>query len=370
MTINIFKQIPVALATVLFASAYAGMDMDTRVTQLEQQLAQVRTENAMGTYGSKVGSAQPDVVGGNDFFVELNVTYEQTRFGGSEYCYSDADNSSATPIDGTLRDVKPKWQFGVEAAVGIITGLDDWEVLAQYSYLGASGSSSIGAGLNGVIVPLRADQNLTLPAGVLGAAFTRCTQAQASSSWQYNVLSAEFAKAFFLSRTLSLRPYGGLSTTWMELKEKVSYSGGAQLGNNSVYSKDVNQYWGLGPIFGLGSKLHLGAGFSFYSDMATTFFYGNVDVTHKEYYSNAPTVGVISLNGDLHRFVPQLEAGLGLTYETYLNDNKDHLEVSLGYDLTYIFRLNQMLSSQDGIISRYSEDVTMEGVKLSLRWDF
>lgn len=368
MTINIFKQIPVVLATVLFASAYAGMDMDTRVTQLEQQLAQVRTENAMGTYGSKVGSAEPDVVGGSDFFVELNVTYEQTRFGGAEYAYSDADSSSATPISGDIREVRPKWQFGVEAAVGLITNLDDWEILAQYSYLGSSGSSSIGSGLNGDVVPLRADPYLTnsLPGGFL---FASCSQAQASSSWQYNVLSAEFAKAFFLSRTLSVRPYGGLSTTWMELKEHVAYSGG-QLGNNSVYSKDVNQYWGLGPIMGFNTKLHVGSGFSFYTDMATTFFYGNVDVYHHEYYSNVPTVATIKLNGDLHRFIPQMEAGLGLTYETYLNDNKDHLEVCLGYDLTYIFRLNQMLSSQQGIISRYSEDVTMQGVKLSLRWDF
>lgn len=369
MTINLFKHIPVALATVVFASAHAGMDMDSRVTQLEQQMAQVRSENSMDGYGAVLAPASPEVNGAG-YFVEFSVLYEQPRFGGSEYAYSDADSAINAPIRGNVKDVRPNWQFGVEAAIGLVTNHDNWEVLAQYTYLGTSGSSHLNAGLNNAIIQMRADQNLTVPAGVLGQEFNLATKASATVDWQYNLLSAGVAKDYFLSKTFAIRSFGGLSSTWISMKENVSYTGGSTLGVNSVYVKDKNTFWGIGPVGGMTAKLFLGYGFSLYGDLTGTLFFGNFDVTHTETYSNAPTVGLIDLSADLHRFVPQIQSGVGLAFDKYFNDNRDHIMVSLGYDTTYLVRLNQMIKSNDNVVERYSEDATIQGAKLTIRWDF
>ncbi len=367
MTINIFKHIPVALATVVFASAHAGMDMDSRVTQLEQQMAQVRGENAMDGYGAVLAPSSPEVNGAG-YFVEFSVLYEQPRWGGTEYAFSDADSSTNAPIHGNVKDVRPNWQFGVEAAVGIITNHDNWEVLAQYTYLGTSGSSHLNAGLNNVVMQMRASQALTTPTS-LGTAFNVATKASATVDWQYNLLSAGVAKDYFLSKTFAVRSFGGLSSTWISMKENVSYTGG-DLGVNSVYVKDKNTFWGLGPVGGMTAKLFLGYGFSLYGDLAGTLFFGNFDVSHVETYSNDPTIGVIDLTADLHRFVPQIQAGVGLAFDKYFNDNKDHIMVSLGYDTTYIVRLNQTIRNRSNTITRYSEDASLQGAKLTIRWDF
>lgn len=53
MKVGFFRKIPVAIASLVASStAFAAMDMDSRVSQLEDQMQQVRTETAMGTYGN------------------------------------------------------------------------------------------------------------------------------------------------------------------------------------------------------------------------------------------------------------------------------------------------------------------------------
>ncbi|MBI5273524.1 MAG: MOMP family protein [Chlamydiales bacterium] len=370
MTANIFKKIPIALAAVAFASASAAMDMDSRVTQLEQQMAQVRTENTLGTFGAKTAPASPDVIGGTDWFLELALLYAHPRIGGTEYAYSDDDPAFVLPINGTMKDVKPNWNFGVLAGIGIDTTYDDWQLYAEYTYLGSSGSSSMDAGLNGTVIPLRSAMLIT--GAVRPGTFDQVDTAEADFSFTLNSVTLQAARDFFVSKTLSLRPFTGVTSTWLDLKENVTYSGGRDLRVNSVYVEDESDFWGIGPVAGLSGKLHLGYGFSVYTDVSGVLYFGNFDVEHEENFSLVEDDS-IELDADFHRMVPAVAMGLGLVYERFLDDNRHHIAISLGYDTSYFWRANQMLRLEDNdslVYGRYSEDVYIDGLKLELRWDF
>lgn len=370
MNTNIFKKIPIALAVAAFASVQAASDMDTRVKQLEEQMSQVRTGNPMGTYGANNASANPQVHG-TDFYIDLSVLYEQPRVAGSEYSYTD-DNTTAgdTPLRGSIKEVRPDWTFGVQVGVGMDTYHDGWRVGVEYSHLDSNGSSSASGGLNGNVVALRGTPNLFSSGGT---DFTNCTQAKANISFDYNSVALAASRGMFLSETLSFTPFAGLNTSWVKIKENVSYTGGDILDVNSIYVNDSSKFWGLGPVGGFNGKLYLGAGFAIFGDFSAALLYGNFDVNHYEYYSANEANNNIKLDGDLHRFVPELAMALGLSYDTYLDNNKHHINISLGYDATYMFRVNQMIKLDDNATyryDRYSEDASMSGVKLQARWDF
>ena len=64
---------------------------------------------------------------------------------------------------------------------------------------------------------------------------------------------------------------------------------------------------------------------------------------------------------------------LGLRYDKYVNDNKQHIGIGLGFEANYWWRQNQMLKIDDSAVlkyERYSEDVSMHGITLDFKWDF
>ena len=88
----------VAIAT--SSAAFAAMDLEARLTELENQMQQVRTETAMDTYGANTALARPAVEDGYNWFVMLDVLYWRTKIGGTEYAYTDQDPTASLPIKG------------------------------------------------------------------------------------------------------------------------------------------------------------------------------------------------------------------------------------------------------------------------------
>ena len=64
---------------------------------------------------------------------------------------------------------------------------------------------------------------------------------------------------------------------------------------------------------------------------------------------------------------------LGLRFDKYIHNNKQHLGIGLGFEANYWWRQNQMIKIDDAAVlkyERYSEDVSMHGITLDLKWDF
>jgi hypothetical protein len=338
MNINLFKNLPVAIACLSSVAAFAGMDMDSRVSQLEAQMKQVRTSTDNNGFGAKTVSAAPILDEGFDFFVGLGVVYQNASLGGTEYAYSDNDEEIAYPVHGDLRETKDSWNWGINAMVGFNTSLDGYDVRLVNSYFDTNHSTSVQAGLSGDVVPLRFNSYIT------GATVTDSVDyAKSSLSITYDLLGIELGRDFFLSQHLSVRPNYGLLTSWMWLENKINYTGG-DLVNDSVYVQDKSNWWGIGPQFGLDTNWGLGKGWSIFADTKGSLMYGRFQVSHQEEYSasaqpHQPTD--IKVYG--HRMIPYIQAMIGVAYKYYTESNKQAFRLRAGYNTQYFLGANQMI---------------------------
>ncbi len=378
MEVNLLRKIPITMAILVGASAFAAMDTDSRITQLEQQMKQVRTENAMGTYGAKTASARPDV-DGNGWFLTGDVFYWKAAVGGTEYAYSDQDPIAALPISGRVKDMDFDWDWGFRVGIGYNFLHDGWDVSAQYTWFNSSGSDSSSAGLNSSLVPLKGLARIvSTPANPLHL-FLFCRSAKSQYNFDFQSVDLDLGRNYFVSGKLSFRPYFGLKAAWIDQQQITRYTGGEPdafnnigPGINTIHVKDDCDFKGLGPRTGLDSKWHLGHGFSIFGNFATALVWGFYDVSHKEKYSPVAD-NHVKLSADMNRFSPTVQFQLGLAYDAYFLNDTNHITIGLGFDAQYWWRQNQMLKIDDSTpakYERYSEDVSMQGVTLDIKWDF
>lgn len=396
-----------ALALAASSVAFGAMSTNERVAQLEKQMQCVYMDviyddcgQQTMTCGAQTAPARPMTMGdkcrcGYGWFVEFDVIYWHPKVGGTEFAYTDdspvlqvAANNTANPgfpVKGRVKDIDFGWDWGFKVALGYNFDHDNWDGLIKYTRLDSEGSESTRPGQNSLVVPLRGSSSITNGPNVVNVdpqptgTFIYCASAKSEFDIDYDRLDLEMGRNFFVSPKLSMRPYVGLVAAWIDLYQNIRYSGGAPsssnlgLDVNTVHIHDESDFKGVGPKLGFDSKWYLGHKFSVFGNISTALVYGHFDVSHQEYYSLLEDTNEISLNGDTNRFAPNSVYELGLSYDTYLNDNKQHLSLALGFEGQYWFRVNQMLKIDDFAVlkfERFSEDVSFHGVTFKIRLDF
>ena len=368
---NFLKKVSLAMAATLTSCAvFAGMDMDSRVSQLETQMKQVRTETELGTAGGNTASARP-MADEKGFYLGAGFVYQQARAAGTEYAYSEDNTAASFPLDGSMVDIHSGWDWGLNVQAGYNMNHDMWDVRVGYNYFSQSSSHSQAAGLNDTIIPLRADSAI-----VNGTAnsFTSCARATSQYSVSLNLVDLQIGRAFFVSEMLSFRPMLGLASKWIDQEQKSQYTGGTQVGLNTVHVKDSNDFWGIGPEIGMYTKWYIGEGFHFFGDTNASLLYGTFDVKHREYLSGSSTQ-TLKISGDTHKIVPTAQAIIGLGYDVYVENNTHFFSIRLGWNLQYYWDQNQMLrvTSENGTIPQYTranDFLAIQGITLDLVWSF
>lgn len=374
MNVNFIKKASIMLAPVVAMSTVsAAMDTDARLSELESQMKQVRTETAVGTYGANTATARPEV-NGNGWFLTADLLYWKAQVGGTEFAYTDQDPFATLPTSGRVKDNDFSWDWGLRAGIGYNFLHDGWDAMLRFTYFNSGGSSSTSGGLNSSVIPLKGHSDITLGDGN----FEYCNSAKSQFDFDYKILDLDLGRHYFVSRNLSFHPFIGLKTAWIDLEQDVTYSGGQEntgdlgLGVNNVSVDDESDFWGLGPHTGVNTSWFLGNGFSVFGNLAGALLYGNFDVDHKEKYS-AIQNNRVSLSANTHRFSPTVQFQLGLSYQTYIYNDKQHFYVGLGYENNYWWRQNQFIKVDGGDSRRYervSEDIAMHGITFDIKWDF
>jgi hypothetical protein len=384
MNINLLKKVPLALAALATSSvAYAAMDMDTRVSQLEQQMKQVRTETAMGTYGATTAPARP-AVEGHGFKFAFDILYWHTRMGGTEFAYTNNSDCSSFPINGELAEISFGWDWGFRVGLGYNFEHDDWDVMATYTLFNTSGSNGEGSNTNAVSVVGNKGWSLTPSGGdATGAdsSFICAESGKSKMKLDLDVVDLELGRNYFVSRDLSFRPHVGLETAWVKGEQNTYFTGGQAasparafpLGSNTFHIDDTNNFWGIGPRTGFNSNWYLGNGFSIFGDADLALHWGRFKVSHKESYTGVED-NTINISANMHRFVPKAGLSLGLRYGAYVFKQEQYISVSLGYETQYWWRVNQSLIVDDNDSSprfnRASEDLGYQGVTFKFAWEF
>lgn len=354
-----------AIAFALSATAFAGPDLDTRVHDLEKQMKQVRTETASHTYGANTATARPDVHG-YGWFLSFDVLYWQVKIGGTEYALSDQDQQATVPIHGKYRGIDFNWDWGFRAGLGYNFIHGDWDIYANFTYLNTGNNSMVTGEGNGCVIP-----QLGL-AVVAANSFNAAAKATSEYKFTFDRIDLELGRNYYVSRDLSFRPHFGLMTAWINQKQLTRYTG-RDLGVNTAHVKDRDDFWGIGPRTGVNSKWYLTNGFSVLGNASASLVYGLHGVRHKNWLSSSPETHYANVSANMHKFSPTMMLQLGLTYDRYIYNDKQHINVSLFWDTQYWWRMNQNLRSTFESPIKYirnSEDLSLQGITLSFRLDF
>jgi len=393
MELKIAKNIPVALALAATSVAFGAMSTNERVAQLEQEMQCVYLNSINDTCGAQTALARPMVKGdcrcGMGWFAEFDILYWHSYIGGTEFAYTDNSpalipgmtDGTGFPVKGRTKDVDMDMEWGFKAALGYNFEHDGWDSRLRYTRFHTNDSSSTSAGLNSTVVPLRGAASLTNGSGAgpqPTGTFQFCSSAKSNVELDYDRLDLDLGRSFFVSKYLAMRPSIGLTGAWFDIDQNTTYTGGTAsgdslgLGVNSVHVKDSSDFSGIGPKAEIETKWYLGNHFSIYGNVTGALVYGHFDVTHSERYSLL-SGNKIKLDGSQNRFSPNAVYELGLSYDTYVNDNQQHISVFIGYEVQQWFRLNQSLEINDYQVlkyNRYSEDVSYQGVTFGARLDF
>ncbi|MEM8727998.1 MAG: Lpg1974 family pore-forming outer membrane protein [Chlamydiota bacterium] len=382
MKVSILRKISIAIGSLVVPSAaFAAMDMDSRITQLENQMQQVRTETAMGTCGAKRASARPEVEGYGWSFT-FDALYWRTKVGGTEFAYTNQSPKNQFPMEGRAKDIDFKWNWGIRVGLGRNFAHDGWDLKGRYTWFDAGGSGSAKVDSSGAVIPLKGSPTIVEDeSAATQNQFLYCTSAKSEYGFDYSALDLELGHAYFVSRKLSFRPHWGLKAAWIDQEQITRYTGGAidteepenlGLEGNTVHVKDNCDFKGLGPRVGFDSRWHLGNGFSIFGDIAGALVFGYFDIEHKEHYSQLVD-NRVKLGANRHAFSPTAHVQLGLRYDNYIHNSTQHIGVGLGFEAQYWWRQNQMLTIGDTKpikYDRYSEDISMHGLTLDIQWDF
>ncbi|MCI5051665.1 MAG: Lpg1974 family pore-forming outer membrane protein [Simkaniaceae bacterium] len=291
---------------------------------------------------------------------------------GTEYCYTDQDNTASTyPLKGQVKENKLDWDWGLTVGVGAGLQHDGWDLQLNYTYFRNAHSSSAAGGRQGSVVATRGTPRLN--ANNAGVQLINVNEARSSLKFTYSDLTLELGRDYFVSGRLQVRTFYSLEAQWLKLNQDIQYIGGDLLGVNSTFVEDRCKFWGLGPRTGINTKWHLGYDFSIFGDVDVSLLYAHFDVSHKENAGADPINNAIRLSGDTNRFVPEVHYELGLSYDRYFDDNRHHIGVKLGYTADYMWGVNQYIYNFDNSTNRYgrmTENLGMQGAKLTVRWDF
>lgn len=363
------------MTAVLPAMSFAA-SLDSRVDSLEQTVMQSTTKNDLGGMGARNASALPST-DNTGWHAEIGFIYEQPRVGGTLFAIKKSATGSGQ-TKSTRQTVKqdPKWAWGLNIGVGY-KGFEYWDCEINYTYFKNSASTSAGAGFGGTVAPTKTQFDLVSSATPL----TDVTSAKSDLNVELSSFDATVGNIYFTQKFFSTGIKAGLRSQWLSLKQNSSYTGGSVLGNNSAYVNDKSRYWGIGPVLTLANEWFVGRGFSFFINNSLSALYSKFKVTQNQTYSADETAGY-SISDYVNSVLPELDVNLGIGYGSYFANRKQYLSLKLGWDFHYFFGANQSLQNSDSYITSGSTvysgtkvfnqnaDFSMQGLMLTVRWDF
>ncbi|WP_420420907.1 Lpg1974 family pore-forming outer membrane protein [Simkania sp.] len=348
-------------------------NIDDRIQDLEMEMKEISVRTPHETLGIQFGSARPDVRGDSRYFLTFDILYWHTKVGGTEFAYT-TQSPQRFPSKGSLKHNHFSWDLGLKVGLGYHLTHDGWDLYGCYTWYENDDTDQVAQRFPSFVVPERV--------------YAPFPAEKAKSNYDTDYQSADFelARSYFISRYFSFRPHIGVKSSWINLRQAVTYS----LPMNSNFpelhfkSKDSNRFWGFGPRLGVNSKWHLGYGFSIFGEVSAALFYGYFNTGHKESVPPNLVAGnrgtIINLESKFHHYVPFISYHLGLCWQRYVNRQRQHIAFSLGYETQYYWRVNQMnhnglTTFTQGQLIRLafdhdSEDLSFYGMTGRFRLDF
>ena len=264
------------------------------------------------------------------------------------------------------------WDWGFRVGLGLNLPHDGWDLYLNWTRFHTNAKRAVNAPQGGTLYPVAIH-----PGSVAGALLT-ADKARYHWHLRLNEIDLELGREFFVSKWLTMRPFAGMRTAWIDQRDETTLQG-LHSDPNRPNKRELNRknnYWGLGIRGGLDTQWGLGCGWSIFANYSASLLYGRFSVDVKQYSINA--LGVRTTNVDvgnpfrLGRAITDFI--LGVRYDYMFCNERYHIGIQVGWEQQMFYGQNQFTRFVDdtamGAFVANQGDLTLQGYSARVRFDF
>jgi hypothetical protein len=282
------------------------------------------------------------------FSVEGDLIYWRADEGGLEY---------ATTAGNDVESPNIRWSPGYKVGIGYLFEQHDfWDLFLRWT---AFQTKQHGK-KEGTLLPWWAP-TMVGPSAI-----------SASADWKlrYDVIDLELGHDYFISKAIVCRPLVGVRGAAIRQHYKAGYEIPIAADRVPTSFKAKNNFEGIGVRAGAQMGWYFVEDWSIFGTLSGSLLYGRFKVTE---HVNGFTSETIKQT--LSRVAPNLEAGLGLQWETFLSCDRYRIAITLAYEFSEWFSQNQLsrpelLSSGAIHFDKTYGDLGLQGGTFQVRFDF
>jgi hypothetical protein len=381
-------------AEFMISQIFRYNDVEERLNCLEKEMEDIYGKNASGTTGAIFARGR-NPHDDCEWYVDAEVLFWHIKSGATDWAI--AFNEMLFPRKGRMHTLGFQWDWGVRVGIGEYFKEQGWDLNLFYTYYQTHDKANIRVPL--FQMDLGADietLDLDMPTPILLISAAADFYAKVT----YNNIDLNLGRSFFTSKDMMIHPHIGLKNIWLkegyELDEN-TFMDATQTpipvaGSVITLLENTNKLLGIGPSVGLDISWSFCKSIQFIAAGELALLQGYFKVHQKEGIFILPigatsSTGYIHLGGNEHRFISFGRGLLGLNWGEYFNQKKQHIDLSVAYEVNYIWRENQMIQEIDIdppdagpdvspvksvrlLIQRFSEDIAFYGFSLKVKIDF
>lgn len=305
------------------------------------------------------------------FFMEGGPVVWTASESGLDYAIENKGNTGFIS-NGSAKSPDWEWDVGGKLGIGWQSKCRRMDVFLNWTYFRTTQKSSVTAPDDGAVYPL-----WTVPISGL----THASSGNAKWKLWVNLVDLEGGGKFTPRPWLMIRPSIGVRNALVYQKYNINMFGASSIGPVVPVEIDEtkmdNDFWGIGPKFGLQTLWGSLNGFSLFGNAAFSILYGRFDVTQKEVVTFEGVSPPSNFLNYKHKFTLAssiFDLFLGFRYDKMFAGKRGHMAILAGWETIFFFGQNQfrVFSSEGnpGVSTPLDHDLTTQGATFLVNFGF
>lgn len=278
--------------------------------------------------------------------------------------WADVITSGGNRRSWTAPSFEFKWDFGFRIGAGYHLNYDQWDIALYWTYFRTDAKHRLSS-----------KPGVSIGPEFFAALLSGDAPRSMSVKWSllFNMFEWELGRSYWISNSLSLRPFIGLKGGWINQSIHAHYGDLIFL---SIFPTDdsakeclKNNFWGIGPLGGVNTKwraYHFGShAFDLLGDFSVATMWGTWVCSDLYKTSFSTTSSVNTKNSHLGALM--FQGFLGVGWDVGLCSEKTRFSAKLGYEMQLWLNQLRIATFQ---LQRLHGDLTFMGVTLRCRFDF
>lgn len=303
--------------------------------------------------------AGPLVSNGADVYLTADFIWWKAQQDGLAFAYDGVTAQPGT-VDaqkGHLHQPHFKYEPGFKLGLGVLSGHDNWDMLAEYTWLhvdadntknevhykGNGSPSTDYNALRSVQTDVKNDGNVS--------AYKYYDEVSGKWSLNFNVLDLDLGRNFWVSKRLTLRPHVGLKFSWLKQDfdvhgEQADLFFGSSRFASTHQDHDLKQF-GVGLRAGVNSAFYLWNKWSIFGDLSWTALWNDFKVSRHDSHNlttTSPEVKDANVHYKPFTVTGVMEVALGLRFETIFSKGRYMYLLQAGWENQVWFDQGQFIN--------------------------